>query len=116
MLQFNRKSAIEDDRSKKKFYKYSGSYLDCEFTFIFQNGEQKPQCVICSKVLASERMLPNKLKRQLKTSHPQFVDKPRDFFARKLNDPKRQVFTISKFTQLLSKALLASYQVAHRFV
>ena len=116
MLQFKRKSAIEDDRPKKKFHKHSGSYLDFEFTFILQNGEQKPQCVICNKVLASERMLPNKLKRHLKTSHPQFVDKPRDFFARKLNDLKRQVFTISKFIQLSSKALLASYQVAHRIV
>ena len=104
MLQFKRKSAIEDDRPKKKFHEYSDSYLDFGFTFILRNGEEKPQCVICSKVLASESMLPNKLKRHLKTSHPQFVDKPRDFFSRKLNDLKKQVSTISKFTQL-SKAL-----------
>ena len=116
MLQFKRKSAIEDDRPKKKSYKYSDSYLDFGFTFILRNGEEKPQCVICSKVLASDSMLPNKLKRHLKTSHPQFVDKPKDFFSRKLNDLKKQVSTISKFTQLLSKALLASYQVAHRIV
>ena len=116
MLQFKRKSAIEDDRPKKKFYKYSDSYLDFGFTFILRNGEEKPQCVIGSKVLASESMLPNKLKRHLKTSHPQFVDKPRDFFSRKLNDLKKQVSTISKFTQLSSKALLASYQVTHRIV
>ena len=86
MLQFKRKSAIEDDRPKNKSHKYSDSYLDFGFTFILQNGKEKPQCVICSKVLASESMLPNKLKRHLQTSHPQFVDKPRDFFSRKLND------------------------------
>ena len=116
MLQFKCKSAVEDDRPKKKSRKYSDSYLNFGFTFILQNGKKKPQCVICSKVLASESMLPNKLKRYLKTSYPQFVDKPRDFFARKLNDLKRQLSTISKFTQLSSKALLASYQVAHKIV
>ena len=100
MLQFKRKSAIEDDRPKKKSHKYKDSYLDFGFTFILRNGEQKPQCVICSKILVSESMLPNKLKRHLKTSHLQFVDtsKPRNFFSRKLNDLKKQVSTISKFT------------------
>ena len=116
MLQFTRKSAIEDYKPKKKSLKYSDSYLDFGFTFILQNGEEKPQCVICSKVLARESTLPKKLKRHLKTSHPQFVDKLWDFFARILNDLKKQVSTISKFTQLSTKALLASYQVAHRIV
>ena len=58
MLQLKRKSAIEDDRPKKKSRKYSDSYLDFGFTFILQ---EKPQCVICSKVLANESMLPNRL-------------------------------------------------------
>ena len=88
MLQFKRKSAIEDDRPKKKSRKYSDSYLDFGFTLILQNGEEKPQSVICSKILASESMLPNKLKSHLKTSHSQFVYKPRDFFARKSNDKR----------------------------
>ena len=80
MLQFKRKSAIEDNRPKKKSRKYiRNNYLDFGFAFILQNGEEKPQCVICSKVLASENMLPNKLKHHLKTSQLQFVDKPRIF-------------------------------------
>jgi len=64
MLQPKRKSAIEGDidRPKKKSRKYNDQYLDFGFTFILQNGEEKPQCVICSKTLASESMLPNKLK------------------------------------------------------
>ena len=111
-----RKITFEDDsdRPKKKSRRYNDSYLDFEFTFILLNGEEKPQYVICSKVLASENILPNKLKRHLASSHPQFVNKPREFFARKLNDLKKQVSTISQFTQLPSKALLASYQVAYR--
>jgi len=40
---------------------YSDSYLDFGFTFILQDGEEKPQFVVCCNVLASECMLPNKL-------------------------------------------------------
>ena len=39
-MQFKRKSAIKDDRPKKKSRKYSDSYLDFGFTFILQNGEE----------------------------------------------------------------------------
>ena len=78
---------------KKKSLKYSDSYLDFGFTLVVQNGEEKPPCVIYSKVLASESILPNKLKR-----YPQFVNKSRDFLLENLNDLKRQVPTISKFT------------------
>ena len=108
MLQAKRKSSIGDDKPKKKSRKYSNTYLDFGFTFILQNGEEKLQCVICNKILASESMLPNKFKRRLTSSHPKFASKPRNFFARKLSDIKSQVSTISKFTQLPSKALLAS--------
>ena len=114
MLKAKRKNSTEDDKPRKKSRKYSDNYLDFGFTSVLQNGEEKPQCVICNKILASESMLPNKLKRHLTSSHPQFESKSRSFFARKLNDMKRQVSTISKFTQFPSKALLASYQVAHR--
>ena len=114
MLQAKHKSSIKGDKPKKKSRKSSDTYLDFGFKFIFQNGEEKPQCVVCNKTLVSESMLPNKLKRHLASSHLQFASNPRNFFAQKLNDMKSQVPTISKFTQLLSKALLASHQVPHR--
>ena len=114
MLKAKRKNSTEDDKSRNKSHKYSDNYLGFGSTFVLQNGEEKPQCVICKKILATESMLPNKLKRHLTSSNPQFENKSRSFFARKLNDMKRQVSTISKFTRLPSKALLASYQVAHR--
>ena len=114
LLQAKHKSSIKGNKPKKKSRKYSETYLDFGFKFIFQNGEEKPQCVICNKILVSESMLPNKLKRHLASSHQQFASKPRSFFAGKLNDMKSQVSTISKFTQFPSKALLASHQVRHR--
>ncbi|GFU43219.1 hypothetical protein TNCV_1566731 [Trichonephila clavipes] len=33
------------------------------------NGEEKPLCVICSKILAADSMKPNKLKRHFETLH-----------------------------------------------
>ena len=110
------KKKLEDDsdRPKKKSTRYNDSNLDLGFTFIPLNGEQKPRSVICSKVLASESMLLNKLKRHLGLLYRQFVNKLIEVFVRKLNNLKKQVSTISQFTHLPSKTFLASYQVAHR--
>ena len=69
---------------KRKYRKYDDSYLDFGFTSTEVNGEERPQCVLCMKVLAPECMLPSKLKRHLKTNHPSMVSKSRDYFTRKL--------------------------------
>ena len=70
MLQAKRKSLIEDYKPKKKSRKYSDTYLDCGFKFILKNVREKPQCIICNKILASEGMLTNKFIRRLTSSHP----------------------------------------------
>jgi hypothetical protein len=49
-----------------------------------------PQCVLCVKVLASECMLPNKLKGHLETAHPSVVSKSHDCFSRKLKELNQQ--------------------------
>ena len=64
--------------------KYDPVYLKCRFLFIEDNKGQKPQCVICSEVLANESMKPSKLKRHLDTKHPACKDKPVEFFQRQL--------------------------------
>lgn len=55
---------------KRKYRKCDDSYLDIGLTAIEINGDERPQCVICMKVLAPECMLPSKLKRHLETVHP----------------------------------------------
>jgi len=64
-LIFQRKhiSAIENNKSEKKPRKYNNCYSHAGtgFTFILQNGEEKPLCVVCSRVLASKSILPSKL-------------------------------------------------------
>ncbi|GFT10767.1 zinc finger BED domain-containing protein 5 [Trichonephila clavipes] len=54
---------------KIKSRKYSQEYLNFGFTITEVNGEVKPLCVICSKILPADSMKPNKLKRHFETLH-----------------------------------------------
>ncbi|GFX79218.1 protein FAM200B [Trichonephila clavipes] len=72
----NRKRTFDDNKAstsaqtsivrKIKSRKYSQGYLNFGFIITEVNGEEKPLCVICSKILAAE---PNKLKRHFETLH-----------------------------------------------
>ncbi|GFY22984.1 zinc finger BED domain-containing protein 5 [Trichonephila clavipes] len=57
---------------KIKSRKYSQEYLNFGFTITEVNGEEKPLCVICSKILAADSMKPNKLKRHFETLHASY--------------------------------------------
>jgi hypothetical protein len=70
---------------KRKYRKYDDSCFDFGFA-----GEERPQCVLCMKVLASERVLPSKLKRHLEATHPSLVSKSRDYFSGKLEELNEQ--------------------------
>jgi hypothetical protein len=65
------------------------------------------------KVLASECMLPSKLKRHLETTHPSVVSECRDCVNRKLK-LNQQKSSFYKQASIRSNGLLASYNVAHR--
>jgi hypothetical protein len=99
---------------KRKNKKYDDSYLDFGFTSTEVNGKVRPQCVLCIKVLASECMLPSKLKRHLETTHPSQVSKSRDYFSRNLRELNQQKGSFYKRASIPSNALLASYKIAHR--
>jgi hypothetical protein len=71
---------------KRKNRKYDDSYFDFGFTSTEVDGEARPQCVLCMKVLALECMLPSKLKRHLQTTHPSVASKSCDYFSRKLKE------------------------------
>ncbi|KAF2894882.1 hypothetical protein ILUMI_11292 [Ignelater luminosus] len=69
---------------------YDENYLKFGFTVM----NNKPQCVICGKVLSSESMKPSKLKRHLSTTNSKEDDKPLDFFERKLKTLNQQKITM----------------------
>jgi hypothetical protein len=75
------------------------------------DGEERPQCVLCMKVLASECMLPSNLKHHLETTHPSLVSKSHDYFSRKLKELNQQMGSFYKQASIPSSALLASYKV-----
>jgi hypothetical protein len=99
---------------KRKNGKYDDSYLDFGFMSIEIDGEDRPYCVLCMKVLASERVLPSKLKHPLETTHPSIVSKYRDYFRKKLKELNQQKGSFYKQASIPGNAFLASCKVAHR--
>ncbi|GFY20299.1 DUF4371 domain-containing protein [Trichonephila clavipes] len=71
---------------KIKSRKYSQEYLNFGFTITEVNGEEKPLCVICSKILAADRMKPNKLKRHFETLHVAVHTLSNDTVSRRIDD------------------------------
>ncbi|GFX98038.1 zinc finger BED domain-containing protein 5 [Trichonephila clavipes] len=75
----SRKQTFDDNKAstsaqtsivpKIKSKKYSQEYLNFGFTVTEVNGEEKPLCVICSKIFAADSMKPNKLERHFETLH-----------------------------------------------
>lgn len=66
--------------------KYDKEYIKYGFSYIEFKSGQKPQCVVCSEVLAQESMKPSKMKRHLETKHSACKDKPVEYFERRLQD------------------------------
>ncbi|GFX51715.1 protein FAM200B [Trichonephila clavipes] len=98
---------------KIKSRKYSQEYLNFGFTITEVNGEEKPLCVICSKILAADSMKPNKLKRHFETLHGEYINKPREFFELK-SYGKQKTFFKKKLLSVNEKALLTSYKVSYK--
>jgi hypothetical protein len=78
--------------------------LDFGFTLAEVDGKERPQCVLCMKVLASECMPPSKLKRHLETNHSSLVSKSRDYFSRKLKELNQQNGSFYKQVPIPSNA------------
>jgi hypothetical protein len=99
--------------SSTKKRKYDASYIQYGFQCLVANGEEKPQCVFCLKVLNNDSLRPNKLKQHLTSVHPQYAEKDRDFFERHGRQLKQMRLDSSGAMQTSSSKLTeASYRVA----
>lgn len=65
--------------TKTQTKKYDEAYLALSFTSTTVGNEERPHCVACLKILASDIMKLNKLRRHLDISHPKHKEKPIDF-------------------------------------
>ena len=62
--------------------KYDESYLQYGFTSIVVNNEERPQCILCNKILSNDSMRPAKLKQHLHNVHLHSKDKEKTYFER----------------------------------
>ena len=72
-----------------KKHLYFDDYLKFVFDVVKKKGVQKPQCVICYKVLAAESMNPSKLKRHFEKNHKEHENKDLSFFKWKKDNLKK---------------------------
>ena len=82
----------------------------------FTESDGKPKCVVYLKVFSAESMKKNKSKHHLESNHPNCLDKPVEFFERKLNSIQEQRNFMTKFTTenklAVYSSYVASYQIA----
>ena len=95
---------------------YSEAFLSYGFVNLPDKVQDRPQCVVCNKVLTNESLKPSKLEAHLKKCHPVLQNKDRDFFERKAKCPKGIQFGAqgSRGQQLLA-AVEALYRVFHNY-
>ena len=103
----NRETSIRKRKCSEEFLKYG-------FTFIVEAGIEKPQCVICNKIMLTESMNPNKMKRHFDAKHPNFAGKDVQYFKNKADGVKNRFYFGGKYQQIHRAANEASYLVALR--
>ncbi|XP_037792066.1 protein FAM200B-like [Penaeus monodon] len=114
-LNLKRETSFTQKKVSSSTRQYSDEFLKYGFVKCEQEkGEPRPQCVICSEVLANESLKPSKLKRHLETKHPSLATKPVDYFQRRKEQMKMSVKVLNAATTLNDKAQLASYLVSYR--
>ncbi|XP_074039984.1 zinc finger BED domain-containing protein 5-like [Leptinotarsa decemlineata] len=98
---------------KKRTYKEA--FLQWGFTSIVDKNIEKPQCVLCNKVLNPESMKPSKLKEHFAKVHKEFADKNIDFFKKKERILKSSRMDSTGNIQKANESCLqASYKIAYR--
>ncbi len=96
--------------SKTKCRKYDEAYLALGFTVNVVVEEERSMCVLCLKTLAADSMNPPQKRRHIETMHPNYVQKPLEFFKRKLDQYRgQQTRFVKATTTATAKAQLASY-------
>ncbi|GBP23584.1 SCAN domain-containing protein 3 [Eumeta japonica] len=102
--------------AKKKKDSWIRQYLEdyIQFGFI-ESRDNKPLCVICNTELANESMKPSKLMRHLELKHPEYKEKPKEFFVNKkrlLNSRKKNMESIFSQSKQTPNVVLASYEIS----
>ncbi|KFD50272.1 hypothetical protein M513_08900 [Trichuris suis] len=100
--------------AKKKCRRYSVEYL--AYGFVPSPRDQLlPMCLLCTCSFSNESMKPCKMKKHLLNAHPDYKDKPLEYFL-SLKDSFHKRGTlpqiIGQCSQQLDKGILASYKIS----
>jgi hypothetical protein len=102
-------------KSKVKKRKYDDNYIKFGFTCSGDQECPKPRCVICGDVLANSSLKPSLLRRHLETRQSTKMNKPVDFFTRKLVESKSYIANfVSTTSNDNENAPEASYRISYR--
>ena len=63
-------SQISFSNMSSKKRTYDESYMQYSFTSVIVGDVERPQCVLCKKLLSNDSMRPAKLKQYLQNVHP----------------------------------------------
>uniref|UniRef100_K7FBQ8 DUF4371 domain-containing protein n=1 Tax=Pelodiscus sinensis TaxID=13735 RepID=K7FBQ8_PELSI len=92
---------------------YDEDYMKYGFTVMEKNGFNHPQCTVCHTVLSNDALRPSRLEQHLMKNHSALTDKPREFFAAKLQNLKCLKLDITgSFHQVSAKVVEASYELS----
>ena len=94
--------------------KYDESYLGFEFTWTGSEDYPGALCVICQKLLHNGSLVSAKMKRHLKSYHPNLVGKDILFFKARLREVKDMQKVIHSTTFSTKKLLEVSYLISKR--
>ena len=90
--------------------KYEELYIQFSFASVIIHSDEKPQCVLCNKVLSNDSMRPAKLKQHLENVHSQQINKDKTYFERQRRALKSmQLDAFSDFFGKNNQLLEASY-------
>ena len=93
--------------------KFQDDYLQFGFVSICIGTVEKPQCVICQKLLGPDSMRPNKLKAHFGNVHPTYQGKNISFFhGLKRSLKAARLDNTGLFQQQNEASLIASYEVS----
>ena len=93
--------------------RYNDLYIEYGFTCIINNEEERPQCVICNKVLSNDSLKSTKLKQHLHNVHQQYKNKSRSFLERHASALKKMRLDLNgTYHETNKNAIEASYYVA----
>ena len=105
--------SVPDQPGSAKVRKYDPSYLQWGFVPTGDRGAPNAICVVCQTILGNSSLNPAKLQRHLKSKHPDYVDRPREFFERLSTALASSQRLLQQPSEASQRAEEVSFRISH---